>query len=54
MTVFPPARWDALFLEELLTPQEREVRDRVRRFAVGGGTLLLTVLLPFLILPAAL
>lgn len=33
MTVFPPAKHDALGLEELLTPEEREVRDRVRRFA---------------------
>ncbi|PRW59738.1 Acyl-coenzyme A oxidase peroxisomal [Chlorella sorokiniana] len=33
MTVFPPAKHDALGLEELLTPEEREIRDRVRRFA---------------------
>ncbi|EFN54177.1 hypothetical protein CHLNCDRAFT_24792 [Chlorella variabilis] len=33
MRAFPPAKHDALGLEELLTPAEREVRDRVRRFA---------------------
>lgn len=33
MSVFPPAKHDALGLEGLLTPEEREVRDRVRQFA---------------------
>lgn len=33
MSVFPPAKHDALGLEDLLTPAEREVRDRVRKFA---------------------
>lgn len=33
MTVFPPARHDALRLDELLTPEERDVRQRVRTFA---------------------
>ncbi|GAB4822041.1 hypothetical protein N2152v2_009087 [Parachlorella kessleri] len=33
MTVFPPAKHDALYWDDLLTPEEREVRDRVRRFA---------------------
>ena len=37
MSAFPPAKHDALGLEELLTPAEKEVRDRVRRFAVGYG-----------------
>lgn len=37
MRAFPPAKHDALGLEELLTPAEREVRDRVRRFAVSGA-----------------
>ena len=34
MSVFPPARHDALGLDGLLSPAEREVRDRVRQFAV--------------------
>ena len=33
MRAFPPAKHDVLGLEELLTPEEREVRQRVRRFA---------------------
>lgn len=33
MTSFPPAKHDALGLDGLLGPQEREVRDRVRQFA---------------------
>ena len=33
MTVFPPAKHDALGLGELLTPEEREVQRRVREFA---------------------
>lgn len=33
--VFPPARHDALELEGLLTQEERDVRDRVRAFAVS-------------------
>lgn len=37
MSAFPPAKHDALGLEELLTPAEKEVRDRVRRFAVCYG-----------------
>lgn len=36
MTAFPPAKHDALGLDSLLSPQEREVRDRVRQFAVSG------------------
>ncbi|KAI3435869.1 hypothetical protein D9Q98_001927 [Chlorella vulgaris] len=35
MRVFPPAKHDALELEELLSAEEREVRDRVRKFAEG-------------------
>jgi hypothetical protein len=35
MRAFPPAKHDALGLEELLTQEEREVRDRVRAFAVS-------------------
>lgn len=35
MTAFPPAKHDALGLDGLLGPQEREVRDRVRQFAVS-------------------
>lgn len=33
MTVFPPAKHDALHLSELLTPEERDVQRRVREFA---------------------
>lgn len=33
MRVFPPAKHDALELEELLTPEERAVKQRVREFA---------------------
>ena len=33
MSVFPPAKHDALGLSELLTPQERDVQRRVREFA---------------------
>ena len=33
MTVFPPARHDFLDLESMLSPEEVQVRDRVREFA---------------------
>lgn len=33
---FPPAKFDALSLDDLLSPSERAVRDRVREFAVSG------------------
>lgn len=33
MTVFPPAKHDALNLDGLLTPEERDVQRRVREFA---------------------
>ncbi|RMZ53518.1 hypothetical protein APUTEX25_003340 [Auxenochlorella protothecoides] len=33
MTVFPPARHDALELEELFTPEEKAIKARVRAFA---------------------
>lgn len=46
MKVFPPAKHDALFLDELLTPEEREVRDRVRRFAVRLVALVACLLSP--------
>jgi hypothetical protein len=44
MRVFPPAKHDALELEELLSAEEREVRDRVRKFAVRNPQLLLLFL----------
>ena len=44
MTVFPPAKHDALYWDDLLTPEEREVRDRVRRFAVSAGCATVEVL----------
>lgn len=37
MTVFPQAKHDVLGLDGLLTAEEREVRDRVRAFAVSRG-----------------
>lgn len=37
MAAFPPATHDALLLDDLLTPEERDVRQRVRRFAVRGA-----------------
>lgn len=36
MTVFPPANHDALFLSDLLTPEEKDVQMRVRKFAVSA------------------
>jgi acyl-CoA oxidase len=33
MAIFPPAKHDALFLDELLTPEERALRLKVRAFA---------------------